>query len=181
YRKALDDGEGVGKALAMRDRVLADLPYYARWLALRKTPRDPEQAGEFQELIRQLERLAKTASDISWCLQQADFQGKAFDLPQQRSDHNTHGVSPRTYLTDAIAKLTRDCQAPTTGLRDKYTKACQALNKEIHQPALWHDMEAALAVPLIEEPGLHLSLLENTRGTSRKLHEDKLKFTKEEI
>src|SRR5207302_2025886 len=67
------------------------------------------------------------------------------------------------------------------GIRDRYRKTCEALNKEIHQPVLWHDMEAALAVPLIEDPAVRMSLVDNSRGISKKLHEEKEKFAQETI
>lgn len=173
YEKALADAALVRDALDMRDRVLADLPYYAEWLARRRTPADDEQT----QLVRQVETLAAVVGDLAWCLNQGSFEVKAFMQPN--AARNPEKLDARQLLKTLTAKVKLEFVGPVVGLHDKFEKLAQKL-KNTHLQTVWHELEAVLAVPLVEDPSLRRTLLENSSDLSKKLGEGIMKFADEE-
>ena len=133
--------------------------------------------------MKQVKSLADDVGRLNWFFDQTSYQGPAFhEVPGRSPDRNPQGQKPSDMLDDLTKQVYKEYQVPFGGLLDRFRKTCERLNKEVHQPILWHDMEAALAVPLDQaesvnqNAGLRLSLLKNSRLISSKLQEEKAKI-----
>jgi hypothetical protein len=185
YRAALEDADVVRKGIDLRDQALADLPYFADWLA-RRLPHDAAETKEMSELVAQVKRLSDDAGRLNWFLDQTGYQGQAFHQDQGRSDRNPNGQKPRALIDELVARVQKEYKDPFEGLLIRFKRTCDKLNKETHRYVQWQDMEAALAVPLVEaeggdpNAGLRMSLLKNSRSISARLLEEKEKFSQED-
>ncbi|MCI0379999.1 MAG: VWA domain-containing protein [Gemmataceae bacterium] len=178
YQKAKDDAKVIRDAFSMRDQVLADLSYYAQWLAHRRLPRDIEP---FQQWQSQVERLAKRVGDLSWCLEQSDFQGPKFGKDRISDQRNPEGLSPRKLLEKLTSDIHRDYKEALTGLGDKFHKEWLSYHdRQDHLPANWHELEAFLSVPLVDKGAARMHLLTISRNLSKKMHDGHATFTEKD-
>ncbi|MCI0640683.1 MAG: VWA domain-containing protein [Gemmataceae bacterium] len=179
YQMAIDDAKIVRNAFSMRDLVLADLSYYAQWLAQKRLPRAPEPLQQWQQWQGQVERLAKRVGDLSWCLEQLDFQGPKFGKDRISDPRNPEGLSPRKLLEKLTADIHRDYKDPQTGLSNRFRTEWESYHKrQDHLPANWHELEAFLSVPLIDKGAARMHLLTISRSLSKKMQEGHANFSK---
>jgi hypothetical protein len=161
YDRAMRDAAALAKALALRDRVLADLPFYADWLARRRYTIDPNQ----DRLTKQVDTLSINVGNLNWLLSQTSFQGNQFHRPQKPSVPNPNGQAPAELLSMWSVAINGDFQ----GLRKEFDKACNDVNNQFVRRHNWTDREAALAVPLINDLKLREALIKHSRDLSRNL------------
>src|SRR5262249_49757694 len=95
-----------------------------------------------------------------------------------KSARNPDGLSPRKLIEKLTLQVRHDVDSDE-GLKESFRKTCNGL-REVHQAPFWHELEAVLATPLIEDARFRLTLLGNSRDLSRKLHEGKDKFSQVE-
>ena len=179
YQEALDDAAVIREALALRDGALADLPYYADWLARRPLPPGTEPAEKLEMLVSQVERLSEHVGQLTWALKA--FPGQDFRKPHP--ERNPKGLTRKELMVQWIRELKNDFQDPKTDLADKFKSTCRQLESAEEQPLVWQDLEAALATPLIDQE-LRKAMLAKSHTLSRKFldefHELKPKIFREE-
>jgi hypothetical protein len=159
YRAARADGDVVREALATRDRVLAQLPYYSHWLARRRYVGEGPGAGGADPLA---------AAEQLW--QETHQLAHLLDLP-----------NPTVVTTAAPPRQPRSLRAQAELVRQRY----EDLERRFFQYALGlgdagtqavlRDIEAVLEVPLPAttrqplETTLRLQLLDNLCRMSHRL------------
>jgi hypothetical protein len=151
YQDALEASKVIRDALGVRDRALADLPFFARWLANQRPTIDMVREGERTALQAKVESMAQAAREIT--IELAKDNAVAADLKAPAS---------------RLAQEHRDLKAA-------FAKECEDLTPEVHLQKRWHEIEAALSVPLLVEDGkdpvgTRMNLLRNRRSTSGKFH-----------
>ncbi len=113
YKNALLDARAVRKALELRDAALAELPYYAQWLAQRRLLVDDKRAQEELEgLVDQVEEVSKNVGKLAWCLNETSFQGVNFNRPQDKSATNLEGLAPKKMMERYVTKLDKELRDP---------------------------------------------------------------------
>ncbi len=125
YTAARTDGRKVAAALAVRDKVFAHLPYYARWLAAYRGSR-PQT--EVDRLLDRAEAAARDAHHL------AEMTAK--DPP------------PADQL-DALDKLRAETDGHFKKIADDFDADVANL-KNTPLPSNWHALDSVLAVPFIE-------------------------------
>jgi hypothetical protein len=118
FRQAQSQAAILRAALDMRDRGLADLPYFAWWVAIQREPR--------QDLARwenQTKELAKNLKDI------------AADLDDPKK-------------LDHLAEATTKARLAHAELGKALRKELVSLEKPLDEQEHWHQTEAALALPI---------------------------------
>ncbi len=134
YRQARERAGGAGAAFAARDRALAELPSFARWLG--ELPPDRETA-----LVKRFEEVAEAVRRLSRSLELAP-------------------PSPSALAPAELARLTGEVERGLLDLRsrlDAYARTCESL------PAhAWAEVEAVLGVPFLEHE-LRMRLLQRRR------------------
>ncbi len=154
YREAGRDAAIVRQALATRDRVLAELPYYSQWLARRRLPAgDAAQAKELADQVQKAEDCWKATHKLAAALE------KPGALPIG------NGTTP-----EGIAGLTRAAAQPFDELARDFRSHCQRL-KDVRTQQSWQALEDALAVPVFPDADERLALLGTLRGIAGGLDE----------
>jgi hypothetical protein len=128
YDAARDDARTVAAALAVRDRVFARLPYYARWAAGshgKLTPADVEA------LLARVEVAAKEAHAIA---------GVTRDVPPAGDE--------RAARLKTLAGHTRTATEAFDSLVKAFEAAAAGLTNEPH-PSNWRALNNALSVPFL--------------------------------
>lgn len=160
YGDALADAEVIRDAMDKRDRIMAELPYYAAWLAQQRLfAHDPNQAKRLQDVLPRLDQLAKSIDDLTLLLDQG-----AFNKFPKDEELNPRGRDPKELLKSVAKKVWDESGAIRASLDDD----CLDLKKRVDQHSRWHRTEAALAVPLIDDVGNRLGLLQTSRDMSAK-------------
>ncbi|MBL8798359.1 MAG: hypothetical protein JNM56_30975 [Planctomycetia bacterium] len=153
YDAAGRDSRIVRDALAARDQALADLPYYAHWLANRPVP--PGQQGrEGDETdLKLLERFGKSAHQLAKLLEQpAETKSRGEQLKQLESWLGQDGP-----------------QAEFRQIETLYRQYCERLGDDATQDN-YHMHDAALSVPPLVRPATRLKLLTVSRRISDDLN-----------
>jgi hypothetical protein len=143
YEEAGQESRIVRDALALRDQALADLPYYAHWLANR--PVAPGQQGrEADESdLKLLERFGKSIQQLARLLEQPAVE------PAQRGGQ----------FKQLAAWLGPDGpRSEFSQIEALYRQYCERLGDDATQDN-WHMHEAALSVPSLLRPALRLKLV----------------------
>jgi hypothetical protein len=125
YAKAHADGRKVAAALAVRDKVFARLPYYARWLAAYRGSRPPVQ---IDELLDRAEKAANRAHDIA--------------------EMTTRDPLPVDQL-DKLDALRSEADGHFKAIADAFDADVAGLGNT-EQPSNWHALDSALGVPFIQ-------------------------------
>src|SRR5262249_15927043 len=125
YAKARKDAKVVAGALGQRDRVLARLPYYARWAANYRGKRSP---AEVEKLLTGIEAAARAAHRI------AELTA---DVPP----------APAPRLAE-IAAAGAEAEREFDGVLKTFAAELLDLSN-VEQPSNWHALENALSVPFI--------------------------------
>ena len=129
YRKAREDAAVVATALAARDRVLARLPYYARWLAAyRGRPGAGLQTGDVEMLLASAEAAARAAHRINEL---------AADVPAEPAARLKELAAAGAEATREFGKIVKAFEAEVRGFTN------------VAHPSNWHALDHALGVPFI--------------------------------
>jgi len=155
YRAAARDAAPVRAALELRDSALADLPYYAQWLAARPIP--PGQAEQDREEIelKQVEQLLEAVQGLGQLLHQ----------PPENPDLLAERIGKLAELTAAGA-----LPAAFLEVQQQYEAHCKSLGDDVTQDN-WHMHEVALSIPLVRiAPERRLALVEQQRRVADELN-----------
>ncbi len=155
YGECLRDAAVIADALAARGRVLVRLPFYARWVAdsHRTTRREADSA--INESLTQVETAFRHAHELDALL--------------------SAPPTDATRRADAVAKLKATAAQATTAFEAVVTayeaEVTTLLNATESQPANWHAMDVAAAVPFLtaERRG---KLFEKLERVTRDLDDD---------
>jgi hypothetical protein len=146
YESAFQTAQAVQEAFRVRDEALAELPYYARWLAQRRET-DGKALENAEQLCQDAHRLAT-------------------QLGQPQPDPK--GI-------DALKQLTQSVRAGLKELQGKFAARCKGL-RDAHLQSNWQDIQDVLAVPLLGDgedgAALRMELLRNSRAISDKLNSE---------
>jgi hypothetical protein len=123
YALARTDGRKVAAALAVRDKIFARLPYYARWLASYRGSRPQVQ---IDQLLDQAENAARKAHQIAELMAKEPSADQLEKLDALRAEVDGHFKA----LTDAF-------------------DADIAAFTNTTLPSNWHALDCALTVPFI--------------------------------
>jgi von Willebrand factor type A domain len=121
FKTAIERAATVRAALDLRDRALADLPYFAQWAASQRDP--PPERGP--------KDLARLTSELSVSL-------KALVTQLQ---------GPREIKQ--LDERTRAVQSAYTQLGQVLGQECDRLSKRLDQQERWHQTEAILGLPIL--------------------------------
>ncbi len=121
YSTAKARAKAVADALALRDKVFARLPYYARWVA---SPRGGPKNAE--ELIGKLERAAAAAHQIDKLVR---------DVPANPTDGDVNNLSKAATDAALLNDVAVDYDTAAKGIGDSV------------QESNWHALDAAQVVP----------------------------------
>lgn len=153
YDRALQAAAQVQAALAVRDEVLAQLPYYSKWCARRRATTDDAQ-------------LDKVASADQLATLWDDTHALAAMLASPQEALLTGPASEKS----GTGKLATQ----TVLVRRSYDQLVKQLNQrwqemaQVDLPSVWSEIEDALLVPT-GDTALRMKLLTNKRRTSRQL------------
>jgi hypothetical protein len=141
YLAAAADAARVQKALELRDQVLAEVPYYARWLAAKRV----STAGvdmQLQALLREVQQAAGRMSDLAGALKEAEGGNRN---------------------AAALPKITGPLAENYAALHKAFLNECSDLaDKPAHQWQYLPLWEAALSIPLVP-PDARLPMLRLSR------------------
>ncbi|HVK13718.1 MAG TPA: hypothetical protein VM597_33550, partial [Gemmataceae bacterium] len=148
-RKEYEDLGTQAAALAgayrLRDTVLSRLPYYARWAAARRIPKEAAEP-----VLKQIEDLADKAHNLA-------------DVLEKPTPGETEAV-----LALAGRLRTGDSNQPGfERLEADFKGICEALSEKA-APGNWHALDAALEVPFIP-PDTREAMIVKIRSISRNL------------
>jgi Mg-chelatase subunit ChlD len=152
YQAAYAQAQVVRTACQTRDRLLASLPYYSRWLALRR-----------QFVVREVdvEGLWKEVHRLAYRLEKPDPQG-VNEIPRPDKDDD---VPLR--LVDRVSNLRRDFDK----IEKECEETCDKLRGDSIVPSRWFEIEDVLAVPFID-PAVRANLVRNSRRISRTFNDE---------
>jgi hypothetical protein len=148
YKQAEQNILILREALNLRDEVLAELPYYSHWLASRRLSPDPTRRSEEEKTREQKLRLAEQLWQETHQLALGLQEPKANPSPDLKKN----------------AQLVRE---EFKVIKNDFEESCKTLDN-VAQQSLWHGIEAALSIPLIE-PDIRLQLLKSSQRISTKL------------
>ncbi len=160
YTAALAAAGQLQQALATRDLVLADLPWYTRWLA-RQRRVDDRQSARVEGLLLKAEQL--------W----ADVYQLANHLEKPRANPGQPEEVPAGAVRPAAVPLARQTAAirqTFAAIQDDFNAQCRRLQRDARLPQAQQQIEDLLTVPLIQ-PRLRLDLLRNSREISLRLNQ----------
>lgn len=161
YDAARSDARILQEALATRDRLFAELPYYAEWLARQRlVSADEQHQRRILALMDAVESLSRTLTALR----------ERLDVVDPRPDVLRHLQKLSRQLRDEF-----DGTKDQPGIREHFRTICERLPGIDHQN-IWHDLEAALACPLIEDLKQRVTLTENSRRRSSKLNTGDVKL-----
>jgi hypothetical protein len=126
YQLALSDGQRVAKALAIRDQVLVQLPYYARWLANHRGDGSDSNTTAIAQAITHAEKAARGVRELGQLLLRP---GARFDTVQA-----------------AQTAVAADFQAVTATTASELSRL---LSSNSVNPSDWHALDNALTIPFI--------------------------------
>lgn len=158
YLQAQKDAAAYRRALELRDRAFAELPYFALWSSRLRVGSGPGGSNprDDHESVEMVERLSRNAESL-----QAE-------------------LSKPTPSPAALDQLAGDLDRVRRELRVSMAKQIDALSRDQQAPEHWVDRESILAVPplVVEGLGSHpvetrLHLIEENRRTSRALFDKK--------
>ncbi len=155
YNDAAKDAIVLREALQVRDEVLAVLPYYSQWLAGQRLSGDRQT---LEDMLKQAEQLWQQVHVLRARLQKLDGKGIHEPLGADEDD-------PRS---QSLKILSKNVWNGFQDLKGKFNERCKVLHGE-RQHSDWHALEAALAIPLIEDANLRMTMLNNSRATSSQL------------
>jgi hypothetical protein len=154
YRETLKEAQWYRFALATHDSALADLPYYAQWVASQRVSADNLQLERVEACRQQVELLEQRLEKLHAEL----FKDK--------------GAIPSATLANVAAKDVADSVAI---LQKQIESDMNEANIDRHTHILWLDREAFLAVPPLVPDSAGVSAVETrmtmlgyNRGTSEK-------------
>jgi hypothetical protein len=144
YAEAQKAGLALREAFAIRDRVLADLPYYALWSIQHRGTDSGARVDSVEQLALKTHELARLLN------------------PNQ---------SPLPWpVPEPIKSLTADVAAGFKDLNARFELQCDSLIQERTLQGRRHETEAALSIPLLK-PSTRLALLRNAIRTALALTE----------
>ncbi len=147
YRNIQPEIKIFREALNIRDRLFAELPYYARWAAnQRNRLGTPDRAKKIERQLSTVEQMGK------------DLHQLVVLLPKAGKDDFGE--------IQSLTRTLREGLLGRGGLEEIFLKECRNLKATL-QPN-WHQIESLLAVPLLKE----LSLRKQLRETSQQISED---------
>lgn len=149
YKNAAATGQTIRQAAALRDRALADLPYYSRWVANRASGTNPVAQHDNAAIPKAVDELWRDLHALA----------DALESTPPRAD-NREAVKQRAVLGDRV----RD---RFERLATEFAEHCLTLTVANLQ-VVWRDIDDALIVPTLE-PALRMQLLENRQRISRHL------------
>lgn len=141
YRDIGSQAAQLRRAMRWRDRLAAELPYFAHWVAGLQSEFSPDQR---EALIQRVERLAREMHSISELLERGP-QGKQL---------------PANDRLDAIERDTLELQRTFDGFIDSLSDSALPTN--------WRQIDNALQVPFIPTQK-RMELLQSLRRISREL------------
>ncbi len=157
YDLARTDGTAVRAALATRDRILAQLPYYSRWLAQRRQTDSKEQQAAADAVLRDVEQLWQDAHQLAAQLASADPAAIAKAPPGKGEWPVPRGLTAQAdVVRQGFERLTQRFLQTTLSLTDA--------NLQV----VWRDIDDVLQVPDIDSL-LRVQLIANQRRISRQL------------
>jgi hypothetical protein len=140
YAQAKADAAVVTAALNARDRVLARLPYYARWLAAYRNPGRLPPA-EVEQLLSKAESAARGTHKLAKLID--DGPGS----PPETAARETAARETAARIAE-MKKLTVEVNADYGAVVKAFEAEVAALSNTVH-PSNWHALDNALGVPFI--------------------------------
>src|SRR5262249_30976524 len=125
YAQARSDAKIVTAALNARDKVLARLPYYARWVAGYRGKLPP---GEVEQLLSRVESAGRGAHRLA-------------KLTDEVPDNPAARIAELQTLPD-------QANADFEAVVGAFDKDVERLSNTVH-PSNWHALDSALSVPFI--------------------------------
>jgi hypothetical protein len=147
FGQAQELGLAVRRALSERDKALAELPYYTRWLAAE--PLGPED---------DLARLWKNTHELRRRLE-GPPSGKDADGKKQTEAARAQAAE--------LDKLTQAVEDDFKKVTDSHQKVAAKDNATANTQDRWHEIEKVLVVPFLA-PGLRMTLVQASRRMARK-------------
>jgi Mg-chelatase subunit ChlD len=147
YEKARDEAGKVRRAILARDRALAELPYYTRWLARRP----PASAlGEADE-----ERLVK----------------KPWQSLRELDKRLNEAEKPGARKTDDLPALTDAARKSLDAVKEEYRRMVAREELAGTRQDTWHEIDGLLRVPVLDRvtPGQRVQLLKKIHEISQGL------------
>jgi hypothetical protein len=156
YANAENQAAALRLALAQRDRVLPELPFYGEWLAARVAAVEVKSVNEnaLRELVK---KLAPRVHTLAGLLEQRTFDGKT---PEERDAKRAAHLQMVSRLA---VEVKDDFDAVLKG-RDEY---CRDL-LDADSPNGWHNVDQVLLLPSLEA-GFRGQLLAKRSRLSRDL------------
>lgn len=128
YREALQRGQALAEALALRDRALAEIPYLAQWLLGRLAPDRPDRLKQLHQLIADVQEL-----------------GREVEAALARSESD-----PQAPLPPAIGRLQSAVRKSLDeGLAGDFRKTCFDLRSAGNHWQTFQEVGIVLGVPLL--------------------------------
>jgi hypothetical protein len=143
YEAAGRDAATVRKAFGLHDQLLAELPYYSRWLAGLHVANEQEEA-ELRKWLQHVDKLWADSHQLIANLEKPD---------------------PKS-IADAIRS--EEIEGAFLQVKNDFNERSRGLGDAVLQDN-WHKHEDVLTVPLIDAP-LRKKLLEDARRISASLH-----------
>jgi hypothetical protein len=157
YLAAEEDANTVRNAWQTYQEVLAQLPFYSRWLA-GKRDSDGKEVEPVERLWRETHALARLLDDPrhdpSW-----------INNPVQRDERD---------VSRSVQKRTEDIKTKFEQMRQQYQGRCRDLLQIGDLQSVWREIEEALVVPDLD-PELRQELLSKAWDISREFHLKTLK------
>ncbi len=152
YRRASETGQRLREAFAIRDQVLADAPYMARWIASRCVAipeegkaMEPHLRDGFVKLLRETHRLHALLAPPTKTIQAKTLQAKV----------------------DEISTLAKSIRKSYDDLREHFTKFRNRI-EQADKASAWRDMNDALAMPF-DNPKVRLEFLAKRSRIGKRL------------
>lgn len=150
YVQAQADAGLVRNALVTRNRALAEVPYFSRWLARRRRIVPAQSGPALSVRVAEVESLWNKTHQLTRLLNQAPRDGKDDQATLQR-----------------LAQNADDVRQPLDKLGNHFLQVCLALT-DVNLQIVWRDIDDVLAVPHMQ-PGLRVQLITNRQRISRYL------------
>lgn len=156
YRTAQEEAAIVQGALAVRDQALADLPWYAEWVARRYTG-DPQRLQQTRELRQTIQDLLHKTHVLA-------------DLLEATPPRTRRGETARSGLEDQLRKVWGESDTlrrSLLALEIAYQRYRRGLSQG-DNPDAWRDTDDALVVPFADAAA-RLELLARRSRIGRRL------------
>ncbi len=154
YLQALQRANRIREIYRTRARILSELPWYGSWLSRLERPDAPAEQQRLERDCRRYEELWEKLHRIQ----------AALPTIQQMQD-------PRYDIT-LLERLTQECSEAHQQLVRSYQERIAELNT-VNLPSVWHEADAALAMPLLD-PETRLRLRNTRRQISWRFYTESL-------